>query len=70
METIFQSSKTKDHSKISDLIEELNDNSNYISSLDDQFTMEELNTAIKMMGTGVKQTSKKLCMEIFHRTLD
>ena len=50
---IFQSTKTKDHAIISDISEDMSKYENYVSALDDPITIEELNTALKEIGTGV-----------------
>ena len=51
--SIFQSSKTKDHATIADIRDKIENYSNYIPSLDDPFTIEELDNALKLIGTGV-----------------
>ena len=50
---IFQSSKTRDHATVSDVKDELLKYDNYIPSLDDPFTMDELDNSLKQIGTGV-----------------
>ncbi len=50
---IFQSSKTKDHLVVNDISEEVASYESYISTLDDPITMEELNTSLVEIGTGI-----------------
>ena len=51
--SIFQSTKTKDHATIKDIKENLDNYNQYVPSLDDSFTMKELDNALKLIGTGV-----------------
>ena len=50
---IFQSEKTKEHPIVSDIVNEVHSYSKYIPSLDDPFSMDELNVSLMQMGTGV-----------------
>ena len=51
--SIFQSSKTKDHETVADITDQLKNFNNYIPTLDDPFTNEELDNALKLIGSGV-----------------
>ena len=81
--SIFQSSKTKHHPTISTVMDELNNYYNYIPSLDDPFTMQELDEALKLVGKGVSldgipaavstilpQNIKENILELINRVFD
>ena len=81
--SIFQSTKTKDHDTIMDIRDELDNYDNYVPSLDNPFTMEELEKALKLMGTGVSldgippavatilpQNIKENILELINRVFD
>ena len=80
---VFQSSKTKDHATISDVEDKLSVYDNYIPSLDDPFTIEELETSLKQIGSGVSldgipptiaqilpNNIKENILELMNRTFD
>ena len=80
---IFQSTKTKNKAKISDIEDELLNYDNYVPSLDDPFTSQELEISLKQMGSGVSldgipptvaqilpNNIKRNILELMNRTFD